>query len=252
MINKFDGSFSEIIDQLPDNFVVLDVGGAASPTKRANYVIDYATFNEIAWDLAKGGGDVMFSKDSYIQHDICSREKWPFEDKQFDYSICSHVLEDIRDPIWVCSEIIRVSKAGYIEIPARIYEQKFGIEAKKFTGASHHRWLIDLFENKLRFTFKNFYVHSKVLNKNRRLPKKSDLFLRLKWSNNFEYYENYLKSGKEEFEYILDRQISENKKWEIFRKIGPNNFFISYLKYLKNTNKMFNRIFIFFKKYLKI
>jgi hypothetical protein len=31
--------------------------------------------------------------------------------------ICSHTLEDIRDPLWVCSEMIRIGKAGYIELP---------------------------------------------------------------------------------------------------------------------------------------
>ena len=47
---------------------------------------------------------------------------WPFPDKTFDFVVCSHLLEDVRDPITVCRELCRVGKAGYIETPSRIRE----------------------------------------------------------------------------------------------------------------------------------
>ena len=242
MITETTKSFNEIISKIPNNYNVLDVGGAMGPTARANYIIDYISYDNISLNQAKGGGPVHFSKQNYIQHDICSRKGWPFQDKQFDYSICSHVLEDIRDPIWVCSEIIRVSRAGYIEVPSRIYESSFCIEAKKTAGASHHRWFVELIDGKLAFTFKNFYIHYKFLNKIK-CKKAKDNYLRIEWSDDFYFYENWLNSGKEMFEYILGKKINDKEKWNIVRKIGCHSYLIGWLKYLKNTNKLIEKIF---------
>ena len=57
--------------------------------------------------------------------------------------ICSHTLEDVRDPIWVCSEIQRVAKAGYIEVPSRLEEQSYGFQGP-WVGWGHHHWLIEV------------------------------------------------------------------------------------------------------------
>ena len=57
-------------------------------------------------------GPERFSADTWVQRDICDREPYPFEDEQFDFVVCSHTLEDVRDPIWVCDEMVRVAKRG--------------------------------------------------------------------------------------------------------------------------------------------
>ena len=44
-------------------------------------------------------------------------QKLPFKDKEFDYVICAHVIEHVNDPIMFKSEIERIGKAGYIELP---------------------------------------------------------------------------------------------------------------------------------------
>ena len=80
----------------------------------------------------------MFTKDSWIVRDICAKEPFPFRDKELDFVVCSHTLEDIRDPLWVCSEIIRIGKAGYIEVPSRLWETCRGMEPG-IAGLSHHR-----------------------------------------------------------------------------------------------------------------
>ena len=81
-------------------------------------------------------------------------------DKQFDFVICSHTLEDIRDPLWVCSELIRVGKAGYIEVPSRVFESTLGVERAHTAGLSHHRWLIDIAGDEIRFLQKYHFIHS--------------------------------------------------------------------------------------------
>ena len=101
-----------------------------------------------------------FTKDTWIHRDICDRTPWPFSDEQFDFVICSHTLEDLRDPLWVCTGMIRVGKRGYIEMPSRAYESSLGIERPNQAGLSHHRWLIDICGNEISFLHKYHMIHS--------------------------------------------------------------------------------------------
>src|ERR671932_207319 len=108
------GSVARLEREIPDDALVLDVGGWITPFTRADWVIDvmpYATRGQIG---RQGAGSERFSAETWVQRDICDREPWPFEDKQFDFVLCGHTLEDVRDPIGVCSELVRVAKAGYI------------------------------------------------------------------------------------------------------------------------------------------
>jgi hypothetical protein len=246
MLQQININSSEISKKLPENFKVLDVGGAGAPFKRANYVIDILPFEEINHNQERGSGEILFTKDTYVQHDICDRTPWPYPDKFFDYSFCSHVLEDIRDPLWVCSEIMRVSKAGYIETPSRLFETTFNLEAKGLSGASHHRWLVDVFEGKLRFTFKYFHIYYPFINKNKRklAQKHDEMLLRVEWKDSFDFYENWLNSGKEIFEYYLGHEITEKEKWRLYRKVSPYGFFSSWARYLKNTSPFFNDLYL--------
>src|SRR5260370_17414930 len=78
---------------------------------------------------------------------MCERP-WPYPDKHFDFSFCAGTLEDVRDPIGACHELMRVSRAGYIETPSRlreIFHERRGywfrrIVGRKFAvGGGHHR-----------------------------------------------------------------------------------------------------------------
>jgi hypothetical protein len=89
-----------------------------------------------------------------VERNICDRDPWPFEDGHFDFAVCSHTLEDVRDPVWACSEIARVARAGYIEVPSRIEEQAFGVHGP-WVGWSHHRWLVELAPGAIEFVFKS-------------------------------------------------------------------------------------------------
>ena len=128
----------KILSIIQDNHKVLDIGGWFEPFNRANFVIDIMPYETRRRDRSVTP-DIPehFTKDTYIQRDLCEREPFPFEDKEFDFVICSHTLEDLRDPIWVCSEIVRVGKAGYIEVPSRIAESTLGIESLFYCGWYH-------------------------------------------------------------------------------------------------------------------
>jgi hypothetical protein len=159
-----EASRRRIEERLTDGQVVLDVGGWADPFERADWVIDVFPYDTRGLYAREGWTDERraaerFSADTWIQRDVCDREPFPFEDDSIDFAICSHTLEDIRDPVWVCSELNRVARAGYIEVPSRLEEQSWGC-AGEFVGWDHHRWLIDVAGGEITFAFKVHSIHA--------------------------------------------------------------------------------------------
>jgi Methyltransferase domain len=134
-----------LLSELPDDAVVLDVGGWAKPLPRADWVIDLMPYETRGLYGVEGsaGEPERFSAATWVQRDLCDREPWPFADGWFDFAVCSHTLEDVRDPVWVCSELARVARAGYVEVPSRREEQSFGLQGP-WTGWGHHHWLCDV------------------------------------------------------------------------------------------------------------
>jgi hypothetical protein len=150
----------ELLQRVPDDATVLDVGGWAVPLERADWVIDLMPFETRgAWGASDPARE-RFTAQTWVQRDICDRDPWPFADGQFDFVVCAHTLEDLRDPVWVCSELNRVARAGYVEFPARIAEQSWHLEGP-WSGWNHHRWLCeaDRAAGSVRFTFKYDMVH---------------------------------------------------------------------------------------------
>ncbi|MDX6587895.1 MAG: hypothetical protein QOI31_2368 [Solirubrobacterales bacterium] len=151
-------SKDRILAAVSENDLVLDVGGWAHPLSRADWVIDLMPYETRGLYGDKDPDPERFSQGTWVERDICDRKPWPFSDDQFDFVICSHTLEDVRDPIWVCNELSRVARAGYVEVPSRLEEQTFGIHGP-WVGWSHHRWLIDLDQRGLTFVFKSHALH---------------------------------------------------------------------------------------------
>jgi SAM-dependent methyltransferase len=190
------------IEESVGNGVVLDIGGWGNPFHRANYVVDMFPY-ETRGIAVHGIGHLPvtqlyseplpgehFRKDTWIIHDICSEIPLPFPDKMFDFVICSHTLEDVRDPLRACSEIIRVGRAGYIETPSRIGES---ILWNGMVGAAHHRWLVDAVGNRLEFRMKHYFLHTNPhfyisTSFARKIPFE-DRYMCFFWEDSFEYIE---------------------------------------------------------------
>src|SRR4051794_8143444 len=155
-----EASAAEVLARIGPDDLVLDVGGWGQPFPRADWVLDLLPYGTRGlYDYDRETAAERFSEATWVQRDICDHEPWPFADRQFDFAICSHTLEDIRDPIWVCSELQRVARAGYIEVPSRLEEQTHGFEGP-WTGWSHHRWITEQSgDGTLEFTFKPHLVH---------------------------------------------------------------------------------------------
>lgn len=184
-------NLTKINEIISKDWCTLDVGGGSNTFYRANYVIDILPFDERRPFF--GGERKYFSKKTWIEKDICDGN-WPFKNKQFDFVICSHVLEDIRDPLKVCKEMIRVGKRGYIETPSRLCESTKGVARNYITGFPHHRWLVEINNNSIIFTMKyqkiHYWKYSFRLGFNRRLKEvfhNTFLF----WDDDFKYRENY-------------------------------------------------------------
>ena len=119
---------------------VVDIGGGMAPHPRADLVVD----NDLKWKES-------VERERAFQ--IGDVRDLPFADKQFDFAICSHVLEHMPDASSVrkaCSELQRIAKAGYIETPNRAKELFVGTP---ITQQDHNWWVDELPHGRgLRFT----------------------------------------------------------------------------------------------------
>jgi SAM-dependent methyltransferase len=95
-----------------DDALVLDVGSGDKPSWRADVLLDRYLGDEYAAQRS-GRGRARISRPLFN----ADAAAMPFADGAFDYTICSNLLEHVVDPGRVIRELVRVSRAGYIEVP---------------------------------------------------------------------------------------------------------------------------------------
>lgn len=135
--------------------LVLEVGSGASPYFRANVLCD-------AYEETQ---ERFFTP---LVHDrptvLAFVEELPFKDDAFDFVIASHVLEHSAEPEKFVTEIQRVAKAGYIEVPdafmerlthydfhrLEITDDADGLIIRKKKGYIQDEEVVGLFHNKAR------------------------------------------------------------------------------------------------------
>lgn len=111
---------------------IADVGCGHYPSKFANIAMDNAATD----DEQRGGLSLSAERAGvrFIDIDL-NRFPYSFADKEFDYLICTHVLEHVADPVRTCKEFTRIAKAGYLEVPY------FAADVFVRNNDSIHRWL---------------------------------------------------------------------------------------------------------------
>lgn len=111
--------FDDRIKSIKPSDKVLEVGPGATPFWRSDIFLEkiFGTENE----LVAQSGHVGLLKTEKMVH-YYSGDRFPFEDKEFDYVICSHVLEHVADVDIFIKEIQRVAKRGYLEFPTIYYD----------------------------------------------------------------------------------------------------------------------------------
>ena len=150
---------------------ILDIGCGYTANEFASTICDIQ-------DLSKFYKDKQFVK--------LDNKRLPFEDKEFDFVVASHVIEHVEDVSFFISELERVSKKGYIELPSKL-EDNLVFENKK-----EHLWHMDFDDvnQKLLISRKIQYFEPiltvSALQKFRE-NFKSSLVLELYWENKIDY-----------------------------------------------------------------
>lgn len=161
-------------------FPVLDVGSGANPYPNSDVLIDqYSTAEDRNFD------PFIIDRPSVLGDGT----KLPFKDNAFQFVILSHVLEHVEDPGMLLNEIMRVGRAGYIEVPNSLFEVIFPYET--------HLHLINCDGDQLIITRKSEKFDSPVrkmdlLRSETRLGKflrnnPSELHVRLYWESNITF-----------------------------------------------------------------
>ena len=120
---------------------------------------------------------------------LLTEKKLLFKDNQFDFVISSHVIEHVEDVPFFISELERISKKGYIELPTKLEDNLV------FENKTDHLWHMDFddVENKLLISKKVQYFEPvltvstiKKLNEVFR----TSLVLELIWEDSINYIVN--------------------------------------------------------------
>ena len=184
MIKRTSKQHIEKILSTNSSWKILDIGCGYGASKYANTICDIQNLSE-------------FYKDrKFVQ---LKEKKLPFLDKEFDFVIASHVLEHVHDIEFFISELERVSKKGFIEVPTKL-EDNLVFENKK-----DHLWHMDFddVENKLLIENKKQYFEpvltvSTIKNLNKIFRK--SLVIELLWESKIDY--SFNKNTKNNFDKI--------------------------------------------------
>jgi SAM-dependent methyltransferase len=111
--------FPERIKSIKSEDYVLEIGPGGTPHPRSDILLEKVFGSPSEEEAQRGFSPALKTDKNTIYYD---GGKFPFKDKEFDYIICSHVLEHIEDVDSFIAEINRVGNAGYFEYPSIYYE----------------------------------------------------------------------------------------------------------------------------------
>ena len=98
------------------------------------------TANENATVIADTKDLSLFYEGKNFIH--LKEKKLPFKDKEFDFVICSHVLEHVEDIFFFISELQRITNQGYIELPTKLEDNLV------FENKNDHIWSMSFNDEK--------------------------------------------------------------------------------------------------------
>lgn len=116
--------FPELIQSIKTTDKVLEIGPGSNPHPRSDILLEYE-FESLDVAEAQRGYQPVLKTDKPII--LYKGNVLPFEDNEFDYVICSHVVEHVNDLDQFISEINRVGKSGYLEYPTIYYDYVYNI-----------------------------------------------------------------------------------------------------------------------------
>jgi SAM-dependent methyltransferase len=120
--------FPERISSIKPSDRVLEIGPGGEPHPRSDVLLEKIFHDQ---NEAKGqrGHTPELKTDKTIVY--YNGGRFPFKDKEFNYVICSHVLEHIVDVDNFLAEIVRVGRKGYLEYPTIYYDYLYNLPEHK-------------------------------------------------------------------------------------------------------------------------
>ena len=171
MIKRSSKQFINNLLEKNSNWKVLDIGCGYTAHDKATVICDIQ-------DLSNFYKDKKFVK--------LNEEVLPFDDKEFDFVIASHVIEHVKDVKFFIKELERVSTKGYIELPT-ILEDNLVFENKK-----DHLWHMEFddIKSQLLVSKKIQYIEPMItVSSIKEFSKyfRQSLVLELYWENSIEF-----------------------------------------------------------------
>lgn len=111
--------FPKRIQAVGPNDTVLEVGPGGTPHPRADIFLEKRYDDPMVAESQRGCTPSLQTSKEIV---VYEGGRFPFDDKQFDYIICSHVLEHVEDIDGFLEEIVRVGHRGYLEFPTVYYD----------------------------------------------------------------------------------------------------------------------------------
>jgi len=120
---------------------VVDLGCGHDPYMKADVYVDFYIEDDAQREGVPINREILDTKE-FVLWDL-NKYPYPFKDSEFDFVIASHIAEHLDNPMSFCQEIQRIGKRGYIEAPAKFYEQLYGWD--------FHKWYVYAKESALVF-----------------------------------------------------------------------------------------------------
>tara|TARA_Y100000816_G_scaffold157312_1_gene112290 strand:- start:79 stop:690 length:612 start_codon:yes stop_codon:yes gene_type:complete len=171
LIKRSSKQFINNLLEKNPNWKVLDIGCGYTAHNKATVICDIQ-------DLSNFYKDKKFVK--------LNENVLPFENKEFDFVIASHVIEHVKDVKFFIKELERVSTKGYIELPT-ILEDNLVFENKK-----DHLWHMEFddIKSQLLVSKKIQYIEPMItVSSIKEFSKyfRQSLVLELYWENSIEF-----------------------------------------------------------------
>ncbi len=119
--------FSDLVKSVKPGDRVLEIGPGGTPHSRADMFLDLDPKlfkNEEEAEYQRGQAPALKTDKPIVYYD---GKKFPFKDNEFDYVICSHVLEHVESVPEFLQELFRITTKGYIEYPTILYDYMYDI-----------------------------------------------------------------------------------------------------------------------------
>ena len=171
LIKRTSKAFIQKTLSLNPEWNILDIGCGYGANKYATTVCDIQ-------DLSKHYPEKIFTR--------LVEKRLPFKDGEFDFVIASHVMEHVDDIEFFISELERVSKQGYIELPTML-EDNLVFENKK-----DHLWHMDFDDVDLKLLISKkvqYFEPILTVSSIKRLNKifRRSFVIELYWENKIDY-----------------------------------------------------------------